>query len=350
MNTVQPFKSKRSVQEEAADWVLTLDKRDLSELERAELKRWLAQSKTNEREFMELAELWNLTDALAANAIAEPLPSDPPRTETQAVRPWRKAHAIAACAVALSLFLGVLIWQEPPGQPAQAASYVTAVGEIREIPLSDGSVISLNTDSQLEVHYSASLRAVRLLSGEAHFTVAKDASRPFAVEVGDNIVTAVGTAFNIRRTGPTTDLMVTEGRVRVDNRRAAKAPKETMTGNVENLLVSAGEELQITPDTPKAIETFDDAEAQRKLSWTAGMLSFENTPLAQAIEEVSRYTDLTIVIGDAGLNDVKVGGYFKAGETESMLEILQLSFDIDVQKTDANVIVLKKNDDSRELH
>ena len=129
---------------------------------------------------------------------------------------WRSGAAVAALLVAFMLYMG--FWRgDSPTEITAADStssasesrpvvsmgsrrYVTNVGEIANYTLVDGSEISLNTDSVVEISYSAARRAVVLRRGQALFHVAKDKSRPFVVTAGDRLVTAVGTAFDGRGT------------------------------------------------------------------------------------------------------------------------------------------------------
>ncbi|MDO6745834.1 FecR family protein [Gilvimarinus sp. 1_MG-2023] len=347
MSKVKAFKNKISVQEEAAHWVIELDKGDLNQAQQRELSDWLKQSKRNETEFFELAEIWGLADQLKDWVAIETDESEPSSGKRGG---WQTPQAIAASVFAVFVLFTALLWPGPQKtDELEPKTFQTAVGEISEISLSDASTVSLNTNSNIEVIYSETARRVILHSGEALFTVTKDKQRPFSVQVGDNVVTAVGTAFNIRKTGPTAKLTVTEGIVSIADHTTISTGQNNHN-TADNIMVNAGEEVifkkfekpQASPSTSKEIE--------RNLSWTSGMLSFEDTPLLEAIEEISRYTDVKIVLADESLKSLKIGGYFKAGETDSMLQALQLSFNIEAQTSKDNVVLLKKNDDQRALY
>lgn len=353
MSKIKPFKSKISVQEEAAAWIVKLDSGDLNEADREALSDWLAQSNANRREFAELAEVWGLADHLPHfTEIYTPTHDAAPKTPKQRRNGWRAQQAIAACAVACCVFFAAFFWLASPAEETPVfVEHRTAIGEIRDITLSDGSIVSLNTNSHIEVAYSPRKRSIILDSGEAHFKVAKDKERPFSVEVGEKVVTAVGTAFNIRKSDQGANLIVTEGRVSVDDRDAVTPKDEIVSVASKPMLVSAGEQLSLKAAKAEIkAEKYFPEELEQKLSWTSGMLSFDNTPLTQAISEVSRYTSTKIIIADESLKSINVGGYFKAGETDSMLEALKLSFNIKVQRLDDNVVLLKKNDDQRAIH
>src|SRR3546814_2061558 len=94
-------------------------------------------------------------------------------------------------------------------------SYATSVGEIRRVPLADGSIAAINTASAIDVKLDDAARHVRVVEGEAWFQVARDKQRPFVVAAGRARVRAVGTAFSVRRRAGGADVLVTEGEVEV---------------------------------------------------------------------------------------------------------------------------------------
>jgi len=129
-----------------------------------------------------------------------------------------RPFAWAAAAAAAILFAAGW-WSFRQDRPGPAL-YATTSGGYERVMLPDGSVLELNGDTAAEVSFDAAARRVRLARGEAHFTVAKDPSRPFWVEAGDVAVRAVGTAFNVRFESDAVEVLVTEGRVAVANSAA----------------------------------------------------------------------------------------------------------------------------------
>src|SRR5258707_4032605 len=103
------------------------------------------------------------------------------------------------------------------------SSYRTQIGALATVPLSDGSKVTLNTDSQIHVELNPTMRRVKLDQGEAFFEVSKDGARPFVVEIADKRVIAVGTQFSVVRDNNDIRVFVTEGRVWIDRRTADKA-------------------------------------------------------------------------------------------------------------------------------
>ena len=89
-----------------------------------------------------------------------------------------------------------------------------------------------------------------------------------------------------------------------------------------------------------SIEVIDAPEIVQKLAWHQGLLRFSGDPLEDVVAEISRYTDLSIVILDPEIRDLRIGGFFKVGETEKMFQALETSFGVRVQRKGKNVVLL----------
>jgi transmembrane sensor len=214
--------------------------------------------------------------------------------------------------------------------------FETAVGEQASYELADGTRISLNTNSRVTVSYSASNRLLYLDRGELHVTVTRDKLRPLSVLVGERVVQAVGTEFNIEITGEQrVELVVTEGVVMVGIDAGSVA-----AGNSQGPLVltqtatpvAAGQEVVIDsnddPDEPVAAEDIDADDIAVKLSWREGNLIFRGESLEEAVSEVGRYTEVQFIFLDEESKKVRVAGLFKAGDVEGLLAALRQNFNI----------------------
>lgn len=360
MNEIKAFKNKQSIQDEAAQWVVKLDGGSLSDTERESLVAWL-KNPSHKKEFLELANIWGNLDVL--REIAEIVTVDNSRDDALAVtnvehlvqaKPQRQNrlgyYAVAASFTMMSIAFLMQLYQHVDNSSALVTehSYATKIGEQRDIVLDDGSQLKLNTNSIVKVNFSAEQRAIYLQQGEVNFSVVKDKSRPFVVYVGKGSVTAVGTVFDIRFQQGIADVLVTEGVVKV----AASATSNITTSDTlqvsknSSLIASlaAGQKARFDAQKISELGDIESTEIERKLSWQSGMLSFADTPLRDVINEVSHYTNTRIVIDDADVASIPVGGYFKAGEIDSMLEVLQLSFGIKVTRINNEKILLSKGD------
>jgi transmembrane sensor len=330
--------NQRRAREDASLWIARLD-RGLTAEERRSLDEWLSADSSHPAALVELAALWDKTDVLGELAELFPL-------ERQALaKPRAMRFALAACAVALAGVAAVvaprlftpranpppaLVAAQPAAQPAATQQYVydTAIGEQSTVRLSDGSTVTLNTDSSIEVRYDDAQRGVLLLRGEVYFEVAHDTARPFRVLAGDRMLEAVGTAFNVRLDGGSdVRMMVTEGRVRV----GARSPEPAARGSAAPAIVSAGN-LALMRGGPLVVRGVDAKEIDAQLSWRRGMLVFNGEPLASVLLEIGRYTTVTFMPDDS-IRDVRVGGLFRAGDIDGLLIALREGFDIDSRRT-----------------
>ncbi|MEO1245925.1 MAG: FecR domain-containing protein [Pseudomonadota bacterium] len=235
-------------------------------------------------------------------------------------RPQRRYHIpLAAAAGLTAVAVGFLLFSPAP---VYEASYHTAVGQHREFTLPDDSVLTLNTNSQVVVRYSGDERQVRLKRGEAHFDVAPAPARPFIVAAGSGTLRAVGTEFNVHLNNGKLEVIVEEGAVEVKaDAQLAAAPQ----------LLEEGQMLEYR-DTIGIVSMIDDDEIARRLAWHDGMLDFQDSTLAEVIEEAGRHTSTRIVIVDPELESLIVTGYIRAGDIDTLLGMLTQNERISVHR------------------
>jgi transmembrane sensor len=199
--------------------------------------------------------------------------------------------------------------------------YRTQIGERRIVVLSDGSRVQLNTGSTIEVAMTRKARKIRLVRGEALFEVAHNKARPFLVDAGTAQLRAVGTAFNVRIRDEVVELTVTEGVVAVTSggqavRSAAAAPH-----------IAAGGGAVIRPGAVAPTQ-LDEAEMRQRTAWREGVIELDGETLAQAVDEFNRYRGAPIILGDARLANIRVGGRFEVDEADKFLLALETGFPI----------------------
>jgi transmembrane sensor len=318
------FPDRSPVDEEAARWIVRVDEGELTDTERKAFEAWRAVPE-NATAYAALKDHWGEMDGLAG--LAGGVESKP------WVQPAAWAGAgLAAAALLGALFIGFGGQRAPGSQPAaQVAAaqpgvglYTTQVGGLQKITLADGSVVTLNTSSRIEARITAEERSIRLLQGEAYFEVAHDASRPFRVYAGDGVTTAVGTAFSVHLDRNAVEVVVSQGRV--SYARVADSVEPPVA------FVSAGEAA--TFDDSITIDPIALPEVSRKLSWTTGQLEFLGDPLSSVVEDISRYTGVTFEFADPSLADMRVAGRFEVGRVEAMLDALETSFEVRVERVD----------------
>jgi transmembrane sensor len=357
------FPDQKAIDEEAAAWLIRLDgDREPSVEELASLREWLERSPAHREQLGSLADLWGKMNVLTELAV--PLGQPENRTTRSFVGGLRHSIpqfggvAFVTAAIVIGIGVAVAFWLRPDPFVSNNGLYATAVGQQQSTTFADGSVVLLNTNSQIKVDYNDQYRNIRLLQGEVHFTVAKSATRPFRVYAGNGRMQAVGTAFSVYLKDDTVDVTVTEGRValaflnrvgtsHLPQQRTPPGSNESSGSNatgdsefVEALgTIKAGESATIqnslNADTVSTINTIETVEAQtmvKRLSWREGMLTFAGDPLEVVVSEISRYTAVSIEITDPVVRATRIGGRFPIGETDAMFDALEANFGLRVTR------------------
>lgn len=282
----------------AAEWALRLEGAPLSIDEQRALDAWL------EADERCAGALLRAEAALAyldrGRALSQP--EEPTDEAGRATFLARRAFLIggALSGLAAAGIVGALLMRDT------AVELQTAIGEVRRVPLGDGSIASINTNSKLAVTLLPSRRQVKLASGEAWFQVAHDEARPFVVEAGDVRVRAVGTAFSVRRREGGVDILVTEGVV--EAWVVGHEDKRTRIG--------AGCKSFVADDMPTIAVIGRPAEIDRQLAWRTGELVLNGENLDYAVSEFNRYNRRKLVVGDADLGREPLIGYFRTDQPE----------------------------------
>lgn len=331
---------------EACAWIAQFESGELSEKDLDAFREWIKRSPRHAAEMRRYAHLWDDLNLLTemAQPIAAALKEKNRLAEPDLLGRTQSRRWLTAAAAALMLMIGAGLYFLPNAEQRDGPIFVsTEVGEHRFAELTDGTKIDVNTDSQLEVDFTEEVRKVRLLKGEALFTVAKDPDRPFIVYAGARTVTAVGTAFSVRLSDrESIEIVVSEGVVELASIPAigGRAGEAGLVNAGPDAIMRAGQKALVKRDSIGAIEFVTPAEIERKLGWTEGILDFSDEPLADVIAELSRYTDLRIVILDPEIERLQFGGVFRIGEIDTLFGALEQSFGIRVVRSGGGLIYL----------
>lgn len=291
----------------AAAWVARADRGSLTDAERADLDAWLAGDLRRQGAFARASAVMARVD-LSSHSYVE---------AAYALRAATNRRRLLiggslAAAFGGATVMGVRSWSAP--RVLQSSK-----GEVRRVPLPDGSSVTLNTQSRVEVRYSARARAVSLTNGEALFNVIKDDHRPFVVRAGDVSLRGGGASFMVRRDtrGPVR-VMVQSGKVEM-----------TCHGVRAPLLLAANAAFAAPVDgatEPAAPVRLDADEVARRLAWQDGLLAFNGESLAQAADEFARYSSSRIVIDDPALAAEPLTGLYMSSDPEGFARAVAVSF------------------------
>jgi len=357
-----------SIQEQANLWITRLDS-GLSRTEKQQLVAWINQDKAHYAALKKLSFLW--TDISTKHELSGLFIH---KTEKKPhfdylMKTFLALGLITVALLAANLFSDInLLW---PAQQRDNAKhwvyqkYSSQYGEQKQLTLNDGTIVELNTNSVIEVAYTAEQRKITLIRGEARFDVAKDKNRPFTVISGHNSFTALGTIFNVQRENiSSVELLVKEGRVLVAeaNVHVAKllnaisvsdqqltAPLSLATSQQvtelavqDDNILTAGEKIAIANDVSSATQSLSAQEVKKELAWQQGMLIFDGEPLTQVLKEVQRYNQVKFTPINNELAKLRVSGYFKTNDINGLLQSLSYNFKINAQELTSNTYTLSR--------
>nr|WP_278254212.1 FecR domain-containing protein [Sphingobium sp. BYY-5] len=299
----------------------------------AEICEWIEADPRHAVAFARAETAWEAAERLKSAAADISLPPlQPIISEEQQRRLSRNIMAAAAIAVLLFIVAAIVTVRTFSG----IERYQTAIGQMRDIALEDGSTLHLNSDSEAEVRFTANGRKVRILKGEASFDVAHDAERPFDVEARSALIRAVGTAFNVRMRPSLIELTVTHGTVTVHS------------GNNVQQKVAAGSGAVIQPRTV-ALTRLGPKLIDQRIAWREQMVELDGETIEQAAGEFNRYRKTPILIGDTRVSALRIGGRFRTTDSREFLSALQFSLPIRVvDGEDGSVMLLYRDEEPSE--
>ncbi len=354
--TTRPTAS--TIDDIAADWAARLDAHangsgDLAPEDQAELDAWLASDVRCFGAFARARALAVSPDIAEAFITKPPLRLLPPQSVS------RRAF-MAAMAAGIA---GAGVWVFRGRERISTLAYASLLGEIRDIPLPDGSHVTLNTDSAITVEFAKGRRLVRLLRGEAYFQVAKNPDRPFIVMGPMAQVRTVGTSYTVRLVEPgTMKVQVTSGRVALESPPAKltqslqSAGLWPVTSNTSHdaVFVDPNQEalIRLTQSSGLAsdlgggeidisVRAVAADTLARGLMWRDGRLSFEGSTLAQACAEFARYSPRRITIADNSLAHMHISGLFHANDPDGFARAVALSLRASVKSDDRSIILYR---------
>lgn len=242
---------------------------------------------------------------------------------------WRNTRRAAAVGAVFTLLASAALLY----LSQVSTKYSTAVSERREIVLTDGSSIALDSKTEMSVRYSKEEREIELDRGRAHFQVAHDARRPFTVTAGNNMVIVLGTSFDVEKIGPKVWVTLIEGQVVV---------RGTAERNLQRSAVSLapGQQLAASENTTTPMVT--SADSQVLGAWEKGQLVFRNETLSDAVTRVNRYSHRLVIV-DPSIEALRISGVFNAGDVGAFVSAVTSYFPVRATTSAKNDIVLQKS-------
>jgi transmembrane sensor len=319
----------RTISEAAAEWVARVDRSGEDGDVLAELAAWLSGDERRQGAYFRAQSTWAMLDR--ARVLAGGRAEEPEGPAETAPRGWLSRRQMlwggsAAAASLAAIATGVGLWPRPP------LRIETALGEIRRVPLKDGSMAAVNTATRLAVTMRPDIRRIALDHGEAWFQVAKDRARPFVVEAGDVRVRAVGTAFSVRRTDDGADVQVTEGVVEV----------WSVGDEANKRRVAAGARTFVSDASGPSVVAEASVAIDRNLAWRSGQLIFDGDTLGAAAAEFNRYNKVQVRIDDPALASEKFVGRFRTNEPDAFAKAAATILGARAQSDGEQIVLSRK--------
>lgn len=316
-------KSKGRIRREAADWVARIGEGS-SEQDRRAFRAWHDADARHAEAYARISRIWDAAGRTVPGRQSLAADEAMPRRPRRAPR-----LALAASVAALAALMSVILLSSNPlrrtGEPERLL-FATTIGEIREIELSDGSRLILDSDSRVEGSFSSAERRLALREGRARFRVAPG-DRPFIVAASGSEIIAAGTLFDVNLLRGRTAVLLLEGSVEVRAAGAAGASPRRL---------APGEKLVLARGAPPARGRASRGETL----WPARMLEFDDTPLAEAVELVNRYSRLRMALADERTGRRRVTGAYRAGDVAGFARSVAAMWELRLHtRTDGSLLL-----------
>lgn len=333
------------IESEAAQWIVKQD-HGLTAKEQDEFFEWLAQDPRHGEWLAKQRQTWEEFDLLKQwrpENSAEPNPDLLAR-----IRPKRRLLKIsgALATAAVLVFMAALLWKHTGHEETRREAKTIFAQTYERLELEDGSVVELNRGARVSVEYNQDIRRVRLLAGEAHFTVAKNSAWPFIVSSSGTDVQAIGTAFGVRLNRESVEVLVTEGHVKIaQSLPVPEIQKNQGPSPLYTQDLVAGQRTVVSlasAPPPPQVETVSPSEIDRLQSWRLAVLKFDSTPLAEVVEEFNRRNELQIIIADDEINDLAIVATFHPNNVKGFIRLLEVTAGVKVEYRNSAEVVLHK--------
>ncbi len=319
--------SADAIESAAAQWLARLD-RGLAEHEQAEFTAWREADLRHEAAFLRLEKIWGALDQVARLRSASPAVEPDELAQPRRRARWIWAPLLAAAAAGVLVF-----FSGNPARESHPRPHAIVHPGPQRLALEDGSIVDLRPGARVDVKFTPAERHVRLLEGEAFFTVTKNPARPFIVSVNQVTVRAVGTAFSVGLDPQEISVLVTEGRVRVDeiaSAASATAPSRELSALAagQQGVIALAADPASTRSLAVKVSQLPSAEIDQALAWQGLHLEFIEVPLGDVVADFNRYNRRKLVVTDEATAAILVGGNFRADNLDAFIRLLSAGFGV----------------------
>lgn len=348
--------AKLTAREQAAWYVTRLYSGELTAREEAQLRLWRRANPVHEHEWQQALNAYDISAQLyyrsapawraqhdwrswfasaasiALVAVLVLLTQQPPSTEVETVQVEGPAIMTPSPSEPQKTLFRITE-RQPPVDVDGPQHYRTDIGEVSHVTLTDGSTVSLNTDSELTVTYTAAQRLVHLSRGEVFFDVAKDQQRPFVIDTGSRRIEVLGTQFNVRKRDDerVLKIAVLEGKV------AVRQSAETTIDEPQQQLLAG--DIAAYGATSEVVQQNQQRQVSSAQAWRQGVVRFDNESLDTVVKEFNRYRTRKISITDEQAKQLRISGVFHLANGENILTALESTLPIQVKRYQQHITI-----------
>lgn len=339
-------KTTTKITNQALAWVARLRSESVDETDFAHFADWLAGSECHQQAWDNAVDIWETLGVISHLPVESLLAAEPqlePELNPQSEQGLDKKRSYLAnlfsgfwkplttMAATTAIVVSLIMFMQEDRQ-----HYYSAVGDYQQISLQDGSLIELNTDTEIAVSLGETSRDIELLKGEAFFTVASDKTKPFIVTVGDARVQALGTAFNIyRQSDKQSTVSVIEGVVRVSEASGSStaAPESKMLLANDVVIVNA----------LSGVSDLQIPNIEQVTAWRSGQIMFDSASVAEAVAILNRYLERKILVAENTVSKHRISGIFSSRQQDETLAAVAQAFDLALVLDEDNWLLSPSN-------
>jgi len=302
---------------EASEWLVAMSDRTVSLEQRVRFEDWLRANPEHARVYRAQKAAWGAIGSM--RHLLDDSVGTPSRSGTR--------HFAMAAAV-LAVLIGAAFLAQHLGSFGFRSQYETATGQVRDLKLEDGTVVTLGASSQIRVSFGKTDRRVVLTRGQAFFEVTGDTTRPFYVTAGNTLVRVVGTKFDVNYRQQAVRVAVVEGRVEV----SSLGPDVVLTAGESAIAAPTGQ-----------IATSDASNTADLSAWRHGRLVYVDARLRDVIADINRYYNGEIEVSDPEVGNMQLTAAFRADQIDRVLDVLENALPVRAVRMDGHVIVLERS-------
>lgn len=320
--------TSRALPASAEAWVARLHAPDCGPAERAAFEHWRALHPANAQAYAEVERLHASVALLAGDPMLRAA-SLAARRRTAARRDQRQLLSrLLPMALAASVLLAFGLSYLLRGTHLENAGFLRRYASATELPrkltLDDGTQMILDADSIVTTHFDQQRRLVILERGRAEFSVAHT-PLPFEVHAGGNVIRDTGTVFQVSKERDAVVVGLLDGSVVVTHGQQTQA-------------LAPAQQLRIAADGSSAV--IGALDTQAALAWGQGELVFRQRRLDSLLDEMNRYSETKLVLGDQRLADLRISGSFHAGDQQALVKALDAGWGLRAVTTGTNELTL----------